>query len=451
MTNRFPDLAGLLVQKPVLAHVPVFRFSHQGYEIGEGRVRLMRRAADWHGVWRVVKARSAPKSYRGAVWLPQNCRASQELPVDPMRFALAVVKLFPWGGVQRDCLRFARVLQDRGHEATIFTGSAEGSLPADIAIEVLPARAFTNHGRNRRFSGALLRAVKERYQSVIGFNKLSGLDVLYCVDPPIATRARDPIWRWLPRHRALLALEAASFATASRTRIIGLSQILFDEYRHAWGTPAERFTLLPPNIDVARRRPHLRTDGTRERLRRTLGLSDEFALLSICVQPEVKGVDRTIEALASVPAALFLVAGVDPGGARARRVMEIARANGVTERVRLLGPREGIPELMAASDLLVHPARLDTTGTVILEALVNGLPQVTTAICGFAFHVQRAAAGIVLEEPFSGRALEQALAVAADPARRAQWSANAIAYGGDPELYRGIERAAEFVIADAAR
>ncbi len=106
---------------------------------------------------------------------------------------------------------------------------------------------------------------------------------------------------------------------------------------------------------------------------------------------------------------------------------------------------------MAASDLFVHPARLETTGAAILEAVINGLPQVTSARCGYALHVQRAAAGIVLEEPFSARALEQALAVAADPARRAQWSANGIAYGADPELYRGIERAAEFVIADAAR
>ena len=368
-----------------------------------------------------------------------------------MRFALAVVKLFPWGGVQRDCLRLARVLQERGHEVTIFTSSAEGPLPDDIAIEILPARALTNHGRNRRFSDMLARAVKDRYQCVIGFDKLSGLDILYCVDPSVSTRTQVPLLSWFPRRRTLLALEAASFAKESRTRIMGLSQILFDEYRRAWGTPAERFTLLPPNIDVARRRPYLRTDGTRERLRRTLGLSDEFALLSICMQPEVKGVDRTIDALASLPAALLLIAGVDPGGKKARRIMEIARANGVAERVRLLGPREGIPELMAASDLFVHPARLETTGAAILEAVINGLPQVTSARCGYALHVQRAAAGIVLEEPFSARALEQALAVAADPARRAQWSANGIAYGADPELYRGIERAAEFVIADAAR
>ena len=37
---------------------------------------ILRAAADWHSVSRMVKARSDPKSYRGAEWLLQNCRAS---------------------------------------------------------------------------------------------------------------------------------------------------------------------------------------------------------------------------------------------------------------------------------------------------------------------------------------------------------------------------------------
>src|SRR3970040_1650183 len=137
-----------------------------------------------------------------------------------MRFALAIVKLFPWGGVQRDCLRLARVLQDRGHEVTVFTSSVEGSLPADIAVEILPVRALTNHGRNQHFSDALAIAVNDRYRRVIGFDKLSGLDVLYCVDPPVAARDRAPILAWLPRYRTRLALGARAFAGESRTRIL---------------------------------------------------------------------------------------------------------------------------------------------------------------------------------------------------------------------------------------
>ena len=63
---------------------------------------------------------------------------------------------------------------------------------------------------------------------------------------------------------------------------------------------------------------------------------------------------------------------------------------GLADRISFLGHREDIPELMAAADLLVHPARHDTTGTVILEAVVNGLPVITTSTCGYAHHVEAA-------------------------------------------------------------
>ena len=74
---------------------------------------------------------------------------------------------------------------------------------------------------------------------------------------------------------------------------------------------------------------------------------------------------------------------------------------------------------MAAADLLVHPARHDTTGTVILEAIVNGLPVVTTSICGYPQHVDAAEAGIVINEPFGYNAFAAALSAAADAGRAA--------------------------------
>ena len=69
--------------------------------------------------------------------------------------------------------------------------------------------------------------------------------------------------------------------------------------------------------------------------------------------------------------------------------------------MRFLGFREDIPELMAAADVLVHPSRLDVTGQVILEAIVNGLPAVVTGalrICRARREVGRRhrAAGAVL-------------------------------------------------------
>src|SRR5206468_13007550 len=114
-------------------------------------------------------------------------------------------------------------------------------------------------------------------------------------------------------------------------------------------------------------------------------------------------------------------------GTAAAALPESVRELHVEDRVALLGfvADDEIPELMAAADLLVHPARADTIGTVILEAVVNGLPVVTTAVCGYAGHVREAEAGAVVPEPFAPRSLVAALREASDPRRASDWSANA--------------------------
>jgi UDP-glucose:(heptosyl)LPS alpha-1,3-glucosyltransferase len=107
-------------------------------------------------------------------------------------------------------------------------------------------------------------------------------------------------------------------------------------------------------------------------------------------------------------------------------------------------------ELFAAADLLVHPARLDVTGTVILEAIVSGLPVITTANCGYSPHVAAAGAGLVLPAEVAPAALDAAL-VAADATSRARWSANSFAYGRNPNLFSGLPRAADLIEAAGRR
>ena len=88
-----------------------------------------------------------------------------------------------------------------------------------------------------------------------------------------------------------------------------------------------------------------------------------------------KGVDRAIEGLAKLQstegneAQLVVV-----GHGKPDSYQHLARSLGVGDRVHMLGGRADVPEWMLAADLLVHPARNENTGTVLLEALANGLP-----------------------------------------------------------------------------
>jgi UDP-glucose:(heptosyl)LPS alpha-1,3-glucosyltransferase len=366
-----------------------------------------------------------------------------------MRIALAIATLFPGGGLQRDCVEVAKLIRSHGHQVVIYTSRAhEHSLANDIPIFLLQNAARTNHGRQRRFAADFLEETAGRYDLTVGFDKLLGLDVIYCADASMAYRVLNaPLLRLLPRYRTYVELEKASFAHGRQTKIILLSQNQNWEYQTAWRTESERILVIPPTLTLTRRQPGHRTNGSRESLRSSLGLLDsDWVWLTVGVQPETKGTDRAIKALTYFPDATLLIAGLSETSRVSVNLAARARRLGLSHRVKWLGHREDISDLMAAADLLVHPARYDTTGTVILEAVVNGLPVITTAACGYARHVDFAGAGIVVRQPFDFRLFRSALEQGRNPSTARAWSEAGAQYGKSPTLYQGRSRAAEAII-----
>jgi glycosyltransferase involved in cell wall biosynthesis len=65
-----------------------------------------------------------------------------------------------------------------------------------------------------------------------------------------------------------------------------------------------------------------------------------------------------------------------------RQLHQFAAANFENGRVKWLGRRDDIPELMRNADLLVHGAKQEPLGRVLLEAAASGLPMVTTNVGG---------------------------------------------------------------------
>jgi UDP-glucose:(heptosyl)LPS alpha-1,3-glucosyltransferase len=372
-----------------------------------------------------------------------------------MRIAFAIMKLFPGGGLQRDCVEIARHCRQRGHDVAIFTSHKDASdFADDLAVVVLPIRQSTNHRMLEEFAASFRwAAALQQFDLRVGFDKLTHLDVLYCADPSIYFRMRrEPFRFFIPRYRTYLALERATFHPGRGTSVLVLSHKQLNGYRQAWHTPPERLSLLPPTVSTARRRPEYRRNGVRETVRSHLGFAPrDWVWIAIGVQPHTKGFDRTIRALLEFPSAKLLVVGLLAASTRAAVALAMrAERLGLAQRISFLGHREDIPDLMAAADLLVHPARYDTTGTVILEAVVNGLPVVTTSTCGYAQHVMAAQAGIVIREPFNAAAFAVALSAAEDAGRRSQWSASAERYGAQSFLYDGRRRAAEIILGVAA-
>jgi UDP-glucose:(heptosyl)LPS alpha-1,3-glucosyltransferase len=363
-----------------------------------------------------------------------------------MKIALGIVTLSDRGGLQRACLELADALQARGHDVAIFAARCAPPWTASRSLHLLPTRGLTNHGLDLAFGRAFHNAVCSRFDVVVGFNKMPGLDIYYCADPSSLAKSA-PAWKLiLPRYRARLALERACFDPSSSTSALVLSPDALESYRKAWLTPADRLFLLPPRIARDSAMPDLRAPSLRREARSARGYGErDIVWLWVATQPVTKGLDRVLAALPHHPQARLLALGLAPDDAKGRPYRRVAEQLKVANSIQWVKYWGQIPEVIAVADVLTHPARLDVTGQVILEAIANGLPVVASAVCGFAHHVRASGAGVVIAEPFDQRAFGDALTLAEDSPVREAWSAAALAYARLHDFARGQEAAAEIV------
>jgi UDP-glucose:(heptosyl)LPS alpha-1,3-glucosyltransferase len=172
----------------------------------------------------------------------------------------------------------------------------------------VPVRALTNPGRYEKFVAWMRDDLRRRpTDKVIGFNKMPGLDVYFAADPCFEEKARTlrgSAYRLTRRYRHFAAFERAVFGAESRTRILLISREQQPLFVKHYGTPENRFHLLPPGIARDRRAPANAAE-IRAAFRREFGLGeDDLLLLQIGSGFKTKGLDRSLRALAALPGAL---------------------------------------------------------------------------------------------------------------------------------------------------
>lgn len=368
-----------------------------------------------------------------------------------MRLALVLYKYFPYGGLQRDCLRFASALTQRGHHCRVYCIAWQGERPAGVDVRCFPVNALRSHTRNERFLERVRADLAaDAVDAVIGFNKMPGLDIYFAGDSCYLERAqreRGQLYRRSARFAHFAKWEAAVFAPVSDTQILLLSESQRESFSRHYATPAQRMHLLPPGVAPERRAPADASER-RKAVRARLALDTQsLALLFVGSGFTTKGLDRAIIALAHLRIqqpnviARLLVAGQD----KPRRFQRLARRLKVADKVEFLGGRDDIADLMLAADLLIHPARDEAGGIVLLEALAAGLPVVATDVCGYAQHVAAARAGIVLPSPFSQEQLDRAVMRYIDGVFRADCRSSALLYARLTDLYSMHSRGAQLI------
>lgn len=196
-----------------------------------------------------------------------------------------------------------------------------------------------------------------------------------------------------------------SAAKAFPERIVAVSEAAARPLREA-GVPS--VVARPNGVGI---RPVGNSAAVRSSIRTALGIPMDATLCVFVgrLTPQ-KGLEVLFDALDRLPTMHLAVVGdalfsEAPGYAEKLRAL----ASRFGARVVFTGQREDVPEVLAAADLLVHPAvRPDSLPTVVLEALAAGVPVVATT-AGGATEILADQAGGLLVPPGDPNVLAEAI------------------------------------------
>jgi L-malate glycosyltransferase len=180
------------------------------------------------------------------------------------------------------------------------------------------------------------------------------------------------------------------------------------------GVPAARISVIHSGIDPAAVTAGVTGVDPRRELRwdRPASLA-----LTVAALTDHKGLNYLVEAAAilapRVPDLLFAVAGE---GELAGALQRQAEKLGVPDRIRFLGFRRDVPDLLATADMFILPSHLEGLCTSLLDAMAFGLPIVATTAGGIPEVITHEQTGLLVP-PRDAQALSAAvLRLRQDPA-----------------------------------
>jgi glycosyltransferase involved in cell wall biosynthesis len=256
-------------------------------------------------------------------------------------------------------------------------------------MEAQGVRTFSCNARGRLAYGAALVRLVQRLRA-------DPCEIFHAhlFDPSIvgltgARLARVPL-RVLTRHYSNyhtrinrpLHVKMDQLCTALSHRIIAVSKETAQHLVDVEGAPASKVTVVHNGIDFDRVR--LSDDGARQRIRREIGGNEAFLfLIAARLHPE-KGYEYLFEAVRllrnriDLPF-LLLIAGRGP---LLGHYQSLAASLNISDRVRFLGFRSDLPDLMSSADLFVLPSVAESFGLVLAEAIYLGLPVLASRVGG---------------------------------------------------------------------
>jgi UDP-glucose:(heptosyl)LPS alpha-1,3-glucosyltransferase len=372
----------------------------------------------------------------------------------PLKIAILLDKFLPSRGGERYFSFLCAELSKRGHEVHLFATEAEAVAGLPYRVRRIPVWKYPRWLRAlslwRYGSGTLTRqgfdivhAVAQCRAATV-LNPHGGVERAYLrqefasITNP-AYYAYKLVKRYLSvRHYLEIHLQNRLYAAGADQdtprrqsyarkapggvrHVIAISQMVKADIIRYYAYPTDRISVVFNTVDLDRFHPRMREVYRAER-RTGLGVgADSILLLFAGNNFRLKGLETLLRALALLTAQFpdrdfrLLVAG----RGRPRRYRRLMKKLGIAARVIFAGPLSPMERYYAAADIYVHPTFYDSCSLTVLEALATGLPAVTTRFNGAAQVIASQEGGMVIDDPADAAELAAAVALYADPEKRA--------------------------------
>jgi glycosyltransferase involved in cell wall biosynthesis len=320
------------------------------------------------------------------------------------------------GGGERHVIDLANALTRRGHE--VFVALAPSSPIVEKLIDLPPENVTQLPMRNAfniSTASRLTRFIRERRIEIVHAH--------IARDYPLAAlvSARGSAQLILTRH-LLFPLNGVHRLILRRAKsVIAVSGAVAESLTRARIFRRDQIVVINNGIDVDHFSRNQPIAAARKRL--CVGTVGQLA--------PIKGQEDFIRAAAILCAKRsdvdFVIAGEDKLRSGKHRIglASFIAELGLTQRVQLLGWIEDLSELLSTFDVFVSPARSESFGLSIVEAMAAGVPVIATASGGACEIIDPGVTGLLV--PIAG-VTPMADAISSlldDPARRESLAENA--------------------------
>lgn len=351
----------------------------------------------------------------------------------PLRIALNHTRLAASGGVEGYIRNLIHYLLDHGHSIDFFGGRLSLRLqhPAFRVVRVpyvrspRPLRVASFAFLSHRYIAREER--KRPYDVVQGFSR-TYYHTLYrdgsgCwddyreqyLDRVARTGLRRLYYRVNPIDAIVRRIERMRYVTRRPKLVLAISNLVRDQIRRRYGFPDDRLRVVYSGVDCEAFHPRLRDEGRKklEALAVDVARGAEGDvpagrsaagrrfLAFVGNDYQRKGIETLLEALARLEAEsprgldyVVVVAGADR---RQAVYAERARKAGLGGRVRFLGARQDIPDLLAGADLLLLPSFFDAFSNIAGESMASGTPVLVSSSAGASEWVRDGVEGWVVK------------------------------------------------------